>query len=180
VSDEGENPDYSSTGPKDAAIRADALAWYRKREDLAALMALVAFSLYVSPIVAVTVATVTTSFFQEQSQLFAWFVAFAEHADTTLNQFHKVLLPMVSAVSVAAFRSRPDWRFALLASLIFIFFALATFMGVLFDMESTRNAIALLRSTINIQAIQTTFTRFQETLLIYLMTLIGIGVSNAK
>jgi len=57
-------------------------------------------------------------------------------------------------------------------------FAVTVAVAVIFDMSSTVTALSALEEPLDINLAKAFFTRVQETLLMYLMMLIGISVVN--
>jgi len=136
----------------------------------------VLIAVYVSPLYMIGVAAIATGGFQDPNFLIQWFGAFMGSADSTLNQYHKVLFPIMTAISVIAFKSRPDWRFLLLGFFVLVSFGVAVAVSVAFDMKSIQDALS---ESVNVQLSKPFFGRIQESLLMYLMMLLGIGVSNS-
>jgi hypothetical protein len=155
------------------------IAWVEQNQGLAVGFALVLTLFYVAPIFMIAIAAWSTDFFQQESLLFTWFAAFMKSSVSTLSEFHKVLLPVMSAVSVIAFRSRPTKAMIALGLFILFSFAVTVAMAVVFDMTSTQNALKGLSEPIDMGLVKAFFTRVQETLLMYLMMLIGISVVNS-
>lgn len=154
--------------------------WIEIHDQIAAAIALLLMFLYVSPVLLIGMAWWGTGGFQDASFWFGWFAAFMKTSDTTLNEFHKVLLPVISGLSVVVFRKKPGWPFVALGVFTLLAFVAATFIGVVFDMKSVQDAISGLPDTIDLVQARGFFTRVQETLLMYLMILLGIGVANAS
>ncbi|MBW8370674.1 MAG: hypothetical protein K0M66_06855 [Thiobacillus sp.] len=157
---------------------APGLAWIEQNQGVAVAFAFVLTTLYVTPILIIAAAAWTTDFFQQDSLLFAWFAAFMKSSESTLNEFHKVLFPVMSALSIIAFRGRPTKAMLWLAFFILFLFAVTVAVAVIFDMSSTVTALSGLEEPLDTNLAKAFFTRVQETLLMYLMMLIGISVVN--
>lgn len=176
-------PDTKSKIPEakpDVKSEPPSLGWVNNNQSLAIGLGFILITLYVAPIFLIAMAAWDTHGFQEDSFLFNWFAAFMKSADTTLNQFHKILLPIMTAISVIAFRGRPTKAMLFLFSFILFSFVMTVFVEVVFDMESTLTAIKGLSSPIDIRLVKSFFARIEESLMMYLMMLIGINIVNAK
>lgn len=153
-------------------------SWIENNQGVAIAVALVLILVYVSPIYIIGVSALYTQGFQESNFLLNWFGAFMKNYDSTLNEYHKVLFPIMSALSVIAFKSKPDWRFLFLAFFVLLSFAVTVGVSVAFDTKSIQNALSA-EEVIDINNSKLFFGRIQEMLLMYLMMLLGVGVSNS-
>lgn len=153
--------------------------WIQEHQLAATLFAFLLILLYVSPIAMIAIAAWTTTMFQEGTFWLSWFAAFMKTSESTLSAFHKVLLPIISGLSVVVFQGKPTRAVFFLGLFVLVCFVMTTFIGVLFDMSSTQIALKGLPDPINLALVGPFFTRVQETLLMYLMLLLGIGVANA-
>jgi hypothetical protein len=153
--------------------------WIGNNQGVAVIVAFVLISIYVSPIYMIGVAALYTHGFQDPSFLLQWFGAFMHSSDSTLNEYHKVLFPVMSAISVVAFKSKPDWRFLSLAFFVFVSFGTTIVVSVAFDMPSIQDSLSDQSNAIDLRLSKLFFGRIQEALLMYLMMLLGIGVSNS-
>lgn len=151
--------------------------WIESNQGAALVVAAVLIATYVFPIYMISFEALYTGGFQEPNFLLQWFGAFLLSADSTLNEYHKVLFPVMSALSVVAFRTRPDWRFLLLAFFVLVSFSITVAVSVAFDVQSIQHALSGM--SIDARLSKLFFSRIQETLLMYLMMLLGIGVSNS-
>lgn len=172
-------PQIPVPGPENGTS-SPSLAWADNNQSLAIGLGFVLIALYVAPIFLIALAAWRTDGFQEDNFLFSWFAAFMKSSDSTLNQFHKILLPIMTAISVIAFRGRPTKAMLLLFSFILLSFVTTVFVDVVFDMDSTLAAIRGLSSPIDTRLVKSFFIRIEESLMMYLMMLIGINVVNAK
>lgn len=181
--DEIKNPAVSaesgSNGERTAG-RNVGLAWVEQHQSLAIGMAFVLILFYVAPVFLIAFVAWQTGGFQEDSFWFGWFAAFMKSADSTLNQFHKILLPFMTTISVIAFRGRPTRGMLLLGGFILFAFVVAVFVDVVFSMKGTLTALKGLEDPIDIQLVKVFFTRIQESLMMYLMMLVGINIVNAS
>lgn len=175
-------PDTKTEEPKSdpkSDPASPSLGWVESNQHLAIGVGFVLIAFYVAPIFLIALAAWNTHGFQEDSFLFSWFAAFMKSADSTLNQFHKILLPIMTAISVIAFRGRPTKLMFFLFSFILFSFVATVFVGVFFDMDSTLTAIKGL-DPIDSRLMKSFFSRVEESLMMYLMLLIGINIVNAK
>ena len=173
-------PDANAPGPAQPSgkqAQRTNLSWVEDNQALGIGVAFVLMMFYVAPVFLIAVVAWNTQLFQESNFLFGWFAAFMQSSDSTLNQFHKVLLPIITAISVVAFKSRPTKGMLLLGAFILLAFVVTVFVAVLFDMPATADAIKGLGAFDTHQA-KSFFTRIEETLMMYLMMLVGISISN--
>lgn len=164
---------------KQAQTSLGGLTWVEQYQGIAIGLAFVLMFLYTAPIYMISLAAWKTDIFQEPTFLLSWFAAFMKSSDTTLNGFHKVLLPVISGLSVIVFRAKPTKAMLALGLFILFSFVLTIAIAVVFDMESTQTALSGLGIPIKLELVKAFFTRIQETLLMYFMILIGISVTNA-
>lgn len=171
-------PEKETTGSRSNRTSLN-LKWVGSNQTLAIVLGFILIAFYVAPIYMIALAAWFTNGFKEGDLLYDWFGAFMKSADSTLNQFHKILLPVMTAISVIAFQGRPTILMILL--FLFILFSLVTtiFVGVYFDMSDTLNALKGLHP-IDMNLVKSFFSRIEESLMMYLMLLIGINVVNAK
>jgi hypothetical protein len=155
-------------------------AWIDKNHLAAVATAFVLTAFYVAPIYMIAFVAWKTQMFQEDSLLFAWFAAFMKSSDSTLAEFHKVLFPMISALSIIVFRDRPTKSMFALAGFIFVSFVATVAVSVMFDMSFTTDALSGLTTPIDLALVHAFFSKIQETLLMYLMMLLGISVANSS
>lgn len=168
-----------SNGERTAGKNAG-LVWVEQHQSLAIGVAFVLVLFYVAPVFLIAFVAWQTGGFQEDSFWFNWFAAFMKSADSTLNQFHKILLPFMTTISVIAFRDRPTRGMLLLGGFILFSFVVAVFVDVVFSMKGTLMALKGLDDSIDIQLVKVFFTRIQESLMMYLMMLVGINIVNAN
>jgi hypothetical protein len=107
----------------------------------------------------------------EDRAVVAWFIKFAEGQEHTLSQVHKILIPLITFIAAASFATaRASWRTLFLSVLILFFFFLAIGMQVAFE--------ASLPS--KVETVSPFFTRLEETLVTYLMLILGLQSAQAS
>lgn len=151
-------------------------SWIEENQTLALIFGFVLLALYVAPVYIIGFVAWITSGFQEESFWFAWFAAFIKSGESTLNLFHKILLPILSGLSVVVFRGTKGRKILTLA--IFLLFSLAVtiFVAVLFDMDKIQTALRGLKPSLDLSLAKAFLSRIQESLMMYLMLLIGIEI----
>lgn len=154
--------------------------WLQANQGIAIIVAFVLLFLYVLPIYMIGIATLVTGGFQEPNFLLSWFGAFMKSADSTLSQYHKVLLPVIAALSTATFRDRANGRLLWLGFFVVFSYCVTIVVSVLFDMKPIQDALSAQEGVVDLHLSNQFFVRIQETLLMYLMMLMGIGVSNSR
>jgi hypothetical protein len=167
------------TEEKNQPAPSSSLAWVERNQGIAVGFAFFLIFFYMMPIFIVSVASWSTDFFQESNFLLSWFSAFMKSAQSTLAEFHKVLFPIISALSVIVFRTKPTKSMLFLGLFILLSFIITVYISVVFDIPRIQKALLGLQDPINLELTRAFFTRVQETLLMYLMMLIGISVANA-
>jgi hypothetical protein len=101
----------------------------------------------------------------EGDAVVAWFIKFAEGQERHLNQVHKILIPLITFIAAASFATARDaGRTLFLALMILFFFFLAIGMQVAFDASLAEK----------VASVSPFFTRLEETLIIYLMLILGL------
>ena len=168
--------------PLDKKMQRVGADWVKNNQALGIGVAFVLLAFYMAPIFLIAAAAWYTDGFNEPNFLLSWFAFFVQSADSTLNQFHKILLPVISAISVIAFKGRPTTGMISLGAFILLAFVLTIFMSVVFDMPGTAVSIHGLEglTAFDPSGAKHFFTRIEETLMMYLMMLIGINISNAS
>ncbi|OGP68902.1 MAG: hypothetical protein A2031_05930 [Deltaproteobacteria bacterium RBG_19FT_COMBO_43_11] len=151
-------------------------SWIEENQTLALIFAFVLLALYVAPVYIIGFVAWITSGFQEENFWFGWFAAFIKSGESTLNLFHKILLPILSGLSVVVFRG-PKGR-KILSLAVFLLFSLVVtiFVAVLFDMDKTQTALRGLNPPLDLSLVKAFLSRIQESLMMYLMLLIGIEI----
>lgn len=156
-------------------------SWVEANQGLAVSIGFVLIACYVAPVYLVGGAFLESSGFQDAHNLaLSWFAAFLASADSTLNQFHKVLLPLITAVSAAAFRTRPTRGMLILGAFILVSFTVTVSVGVIFDMQDIVVRLKGTDSPPDLKLAKALFARIQESLMMYFMMLLGIGVANSS
>lgn len=147
------------------------------RQNMSITLTFILVLLYMIPLFIIIIGYFSSDGFQEGNKYISWFSAFLESADSTLNSFHKILLPLVASLSIIAFRKGTTITINVLIIFILLSFALSTYASVFLDMDIAENLKAL-KNPVDLQLAKAFFIRIQETLLMYLMILIGIEITN--
>ena len=151
-------------------------SWIEENQTLTIIFAFALLVLYVAPVYIIGFVAWVTGGFQEGSFWFIWFAAFIKSGESTLNLFHKILLPILAGLSVVVFRGSKGKKVLALAIFLLISLAGTIFVGVLFDMDSIQTALRGLKPPLDVSLAKAFFSRIQESLMMYLMVLIGIKV----
>jgi hypothetical protein len=154
------------------------VGWIAENQNLAISFASVLLVLYVAPIFLALLSWCLTDGFLEESRFLEWFAALMGSSEATLNQYHKVLLPFLTTLSVVAFRGAPSRGVVLLGAFLLLSFAVTLVVSVIFDMQSTVAAFDGLQTRVDPALTKAFFTRVQESLLNYFMLLFGLGVAS--
>jgi hypothetical protein len=149
--------------------------------------------LYVLPLLVVAIAAYRTNGFQDPSVMLSWFFTFMKSSDSTLNGIHKVLFPFIATLSIVAFKDKVNHSVIALGIFVMAMFVLSVFVGVLFDMPDIKSLLdaqeAKLDTTmtkdkepkIDTSALtKAFFSKIQDTLLMYLMLLLGVSAISEK
>jgi hypothetical protein len=169
-------PGGPSAGESNAGGSRPNLQWIERNQAAAILVAFVLVVLYVSPLILVTISAIRTDGFEEPSWMFSWFAAFMKSADSTLGQVHKVLFPFLSTLSIIAFKDRLNWWVIGLGAFVLLMFMLTIGVGTMFEVPRIASAVANLGQSIDLSVVKAFFSKIQETLLTYLMLLLGVSV----
>jgi hypothetical protein len=157
--------------------------WIEQHQQLTIIFAVFLILFYMAPVFVIAVATWTTGFFSDKSNLIFWFAAYVESGQTTLGELHQLIFPMISGLSVIILRGKPTK--SMLYLIIFILFAyIVTFsMSVIFDMDKTLTNLTnsmdkkeQAEKLVNLS--KPFFKRVKETLMMYLGILIGIRIAD--
>lgn len=179
TSQPSEAPQRAKAGESSQSVSPAGPKWIEENQEVAVGFAFVLLLFYTMPIFLIAAAMLTTRVFQDPSNLLSWFAAFMKTSDSTLGGFHKVLFPVMSGLSVIVFRDKPTKAMLVLGLFILCLFATTVGIGVVFDIPSTQKALSRLEDPINPDLARAFFSHIQETLLMYLMMLIGISVTNS-
>lgn len=153
--------------------------WVSSHQGAAVLVAFMLILLYVLPILIVALAAYQTDGFQEPSPMLKWFVAFMKSSDSTLNGIHKVLFPFIATLSIVAFKDKVSRSVIALGIFVMTMFMLSVFVGVLFDIPEMKSVLAAQGA--NVAETKAFFSKTQDTLLMYLMLLLGVSaISETK
>lgn len=173
----------SPPGPGAPAAPGPGPPWIEQHQQLAIIFAIFLIFFYMAPVFLIAVATWTTDFFTDKSNLIFLFAAYVESGQTTLGEFHQLIFPLVSGISVIILRGKPTK--SMLFLIIFILFAyiVTVAMSVIFDMEKiVTNLINSMDTKEHAQKMvdlsKPFFKRVKETLMMYFSILIGIRIAN--
>ena len=164
------------SGPAASPPPHSAVAWARDHQNAAIAVAFVLVLLYVAPILVITKAAIDTQGFQEPNAWFRWFAAFMKTSDSTLGSVHKVLFPFIATLSIVAFKDRINYGVIGLGVFVLLMFMLSVGVGVLFDMSDMAVALRALPDKIEPEVARAFFSKVQDTLLMYMMLLLGVSV----
>jgi hypothetical protein len=152
--------------------------WLESNHGAAVVFAFALTILYVAPTLLCLIALVATDGFAEGHWALTWFAAFAADHENTLSEIHQILMPVMAAVSVATFTTKPSRSMLALAVMILALFFLTVAMSVFFDMGSTQNRIAGSGTDVSMDDVKQFFQRQREVLLTFAMMLLGIRVTT--
>jgi hypothetical protein len=132
--------------------------------------------LYLAPMWLTLYADATTDHFNRSNNAVEFLFTYLQSPDQVLNGFHKLLLPIVLGISVFAFKDKAGWAAIALVLFLLFSFCLSIWTGILVQTQSVKSAIEGLQ--LNHALIASYFSRTQEVLLMYLMTLLGISAAR--
>lgn len=168
----------SSTVEDGRAVTSESSGLLGINQGATIYLAFVLLGLYAAPLVLWIAAIPFTEGMSVQHPTMKWFVAFVTNHQDTLSEFHKVLLPIITGVSVIAFVGRKSKALLALITFVLLLFVLTIGASVYFDVVSS-NLDAVVEGLDPGDA-RAFFSRIRESLLIYLMTLLGIRVVSAN
>ena len=150
------------------------------RQGFMIALAFAILTLYLFPLFLIVDAAIKSDGFQEEitGSGFGWFVAFLKHSDSTLGQFHKILFPILTGLSVVMLKEPITKTYAFLVTYILFGFALSVYAGVYFDMGSTLKALDLAKLEVSPALVSSFFARIQEVLLMYLALMLGLTLKK--
>ena len=140
--------------------------------------------LYCLPVYAITYCAIKTDGFSQEHVILFLFSALIKTADDSYSIFHRVLVPLIAAFSVIAFRDRTT-SFNTLFLIIFILISIVTAIGMnlYFSSDATISSLKALESErftmFDINLARTFFNRIQEVLGTFLMMLLGLKMSES-
>lgn len=149
------------------------------RQAQATVFAFVLIVLYSLPLYLGIFSLFASDGMQESSRTAAWFGAYLKSSDSTLSEFHKILMPAISAISVAAYSKRQTTGMLLLAGYVLLAFFIAVWTTVWFDVSSVKIGLEGLGDGPTTEDAKIFLGRIRETLLMYLMMLVGLKVADA-
>lgn len=144
----------------------------------ATFVALLLMVPYCAPIYLGFFALFASDGMQESSTWVAWFAAYLKSSDSTLSEFHKVLLPAISALSIAAYVKRPTRGMLVLQFFVFVSFVFALATTIWFDVKSVQDGLEGLGGGLTAADAKQFLGRIRETLLMYFMMLVGLQAAN--
>jgi hypothetical protein len=159
------------------AVPKSHMKWMEGNEIAGVVLAFVLLVFYITPVFLFFIAAWKTDVFQEESVLLSWFSAFIKSSDSTLSSFHKVLLPIISGLSVVTFRKKSTKPMFTLGLFVLFSFVFTVFVAVILDMPTTQAAL-IGHKDFDFRLAKAFFTRIEETLMMYFMILIGLNVAN--
>ena len=140
-----------------------------------AIAILIAFC---APLYLLLISILTTDSFKSQGALLAWAVYFLGNQDSALAQFHKILLPLVTGISAWQHKDANPTLSSALVIFCVANVLLAIVVDIYFKDPLLRNAIQGNYADYSPNSATTYFTRVQETLMMYLMVLMGLKASK--
>lgn len=151
-------------------------SWIEENQTFAVVFAFVLLALYVAPVYIIGFVAWFTGGFQEGNFWFVWFAAFIKSGESTLNLFHKILLPILTGLSVVIFHGTKGRKVLTLVIFLLVSLAVTIFVAVLFDMDPIQTALKGLKPPLDLSLAKAFLSRIQESLMMYLMVLIGIKI----
>ena len=90
------------------------------RQGFMIALAFAILTLYLFPLFLIVDVAIKSDGFQEEitGSGFGWFVAFLKHSDSTLGQFHKILFPILTGLSVVMLKDPITKTYAFLVAYI--------------------------------------------------------------
>lgn len=145
------------------------------------LFAALLLMLYLTPMALALYASYTTDGFARDDSALEFFSAFLRQPDSTLNLFHKILFPTIVGISTFAFKDGAAGPGAIaLVGLLLASLAISIFAGVAFEIPRVLIALEALKDAPPAALIKSYFSRTQEVLLMYLMTILGLHAASKK
>ncbi len=151
-----------------------------KNLNLTVVLGFVISFLYVAPIFLISFTILMTDGLKENSTLFVWFATFMNSADSTLNQFHKILFPILAGLSAVALRDKPSGGVIALGCFLLVALVITIAVSVYFDIPTVAKSVEGLEGELNPALAKAFFAKVQETLLTYFALLFGLSVASAK
>jgi hypothetical protein len=173
-------PVASSPLPIKPGPEASPSGWMQSQHRQAVALAWILLACYIAPVALGAVALYSSDWMQQESSALKWFAAFLRDSDNTLNEFHKVLLPVVAAVSIVAFTGKPSREMLWLAAFVLVSFTTTVAVSVSFDIKDVAEGMTGLAADLAPEQAKQFLARIRETLMSFLMMLLGVGVVNGS
>ena len=154
------------------------IGWMTTYHSQAVAIAWLLLLCYITPVVIGAMALIGSDWMQQNNVMVEWFAAFLRDADNTMNEFHKVLLPVMTSITVVTFTHKPTRQLLALGAFVLVLFLLTLFVSVAFDIQSVSEGIAGLEGDLDAGSAKQFLGRMRENLMSFLMLLLGVGVVN--
>lgn len=174
-----DNPEPPAPSGKRKLQKSKIVLWISDNQSKGISLAGFLIFCYMLPIFLVCFAAWQTEGFLEPHYLLGWLSSFLNSSETYLSDFHKILFPIISAISVVSLKNKPSTAVLLFSGIVFLGYLLSVGMHVYLNTADVKNALGGLPDPLNTDLILNFFSRVKETLLMYFMMLIGINVSNS-
>lgn len=152
--------------------------WLATHHNQAVVIAWVLLCCYITPVLTGAWALIGSDWMKQDNIMVEWFAAFLRDADNTLNEFHKVLLPVMTSITVVTFTRRSARQLLALGVFVLLLFLLTLFVSVSFDIKLVADGIAGLQGDLDAASAKQFLGRMRENLISFLMLLLGVGVVN--
>jgi len=146
------------------------------QDFMVALSILVAFCM---PLYLLLISIATTDGFKSMGSLLQWTVSFLANQDSALAQFHKILLPLVTGISAWKHKDATSGQSVSLLIFCTLNIMLAIVADVFFRDRMVIDAITANYPNYSAASATAYFTRIQETLMMYLMLLMGLKAAKS-
>jgi hypothetical protein len=164
--------------PKPSKSKSATLHWIQSHQGVGIGFASALLFVYVAPVVLILIAGLITDGFLEPHTLLSWFSTYLISSQATLETIHKILFPLVSAISVISFRDRPLRGIFIFAGAILLSWIGVLIIDVYCTMPNKISALKGLPNPIDTAMLGIFFSRVNESLIIYFAMLLGISISN--
>lgn len=140
-----------------------------------------AFVIYALPIALICVSYFSTGSWNRPNVSMELFGGFAKNPDLVLGQLHRSILPLISVLAVAAFRDDEGttWARANIVLLLVSFFVAIMFSAML-QSSTIVSRLEMEGSGAPFTAAEARglLSRMQDTILLYLMLIVGVRISG--
>lgn len=127
--------------PKSSNNKSTPLHWVKSNQVAGIWFASALLLVYVVPVVLILIAGVITDGFLEPHPLISFFSTYLISSQATLETIHKLLFPLVSAVSVVSFRNKSLKSIFIFAGIILICWIGILVIGVYCTMPNKISAL---------------------------------------